>query len=409
MLDPRQFFRFAAESYDLLRDLYYRTGGVSDGRLREMVAARRREGDSSVDTQVANLQRLRMIEASPGTEARWELTHQVRSLMRFLLREHRLTSVRVIQGYLDSLEDARTGLADAVSDGDGDAAVRAVSEVTETVERLRQDSSANREAIFLEVMKIRSNRERLPAVRRFERINRLWSGYMEPMRDLVDVRKSMESELDAADRALHAAGLRFASRSAVASALDGCRARLLRMRREVASDFHESLREVEPLYESLRAESQLARGASEALRLADRRGMGFLDPAGMLRLPVWRTEGLLADGQMEAVLHRLSGYTPERPPVVVGEAAEPPPQRLWDIDEVAALLREELPVDDLLAWLAGTCGGCGAAELLRLYGHVYAFPPVRTEFAAEPAKMDLDGVGVEYTPLRLRGSDHEAV
>ena len=81
------------------------------------------------------------------------------------------------------------------------------------------------------------------------------------------------------------------------------------MRREVASDFHESLREVEPLYESLRTESQLARGASEALRLADRRGMGFLDPAGMLRLPVWRTEGLLADGQivLRTICRRLFG------------------------------------------------------------------------------------------------------
>jgi len=57
---------------------------------------------------------------------------------------------------------------------------RALDEITETMERIRQDSRANREAIINEVMTVKSNRDKRTVSERFEKINYLWNHYLEP-------------------------------------------------------------------------------------------------------------------------------------------------------------------------------------------------------------------------------------
>lgn len=398
--DPQSFFRFAARFYPLLSDLYYRSGGLSDGDLIDLIESHLSPDDATAEHIMERLVDLCIIEVVPGETSRWEVTHPVRSLLRFLLREQRLTSVEVIQGYLDALDVSRSELESGLSAGDRGAVLHAMGDVSETIERLRQDAADNHTAILNTAMEIKANREHLPAMQRFETINRIWIKYMDPMRDIIDVDKSMETHLDSLDRLLISGSLRFGRNQEMVRELKSCRARLLRMRKNIARDFHESLCEIEPLYETLRMESELARGASVALRMIDREGLKTLDLDHLMALPTWRTEGLMSDAYLSGCLYELSGYEPEEAPVVTGHEV----QESWsyvDPLEVAASLAKALPVEDLLQWLETGCPGVSLENLLKLYGMFFSSPPGEVLHGSEEKVLDLAGDRVRYYPLAV--------
>ena len=398
--NPQSFFRFAAKYYPLLLDLFYRREGFTEADLRDLIEANRGEGDAGAEKVIDQLQSLSLIEPIPDATATFELTAPVFNLLSFLLREHRLTSTKVLQVYLSDLSDLREELDGASRQNLGHQAARALTDISQLIERIRQDSQANREGIIGEVIKIKSNRDQRSVRERFEIINHLWSRYLEPLRDLIDVKKAMDASLDALDRSLVANGKTFVLDGALAREFSRCRARLLRLRREMTEDFNESMREVEPLYISLKKESELVRGASLALERMDRMGLASLQLPEMMAIPVWRTQGTFSDTSLEAFLHGIKGYQPglSDPLIDTGEPAE----ALFILpSELFARLEAALPVDDLLAWLLVEYPGAGLGELVRAYGRIFLTEQEAMHFGEVEQRYALEEVTLVARPLRL--------
>jgi len=53
-------------------------------------------------------------------------------------------------------------------------------------ERMRHDSRRNRDEVISAAMRVKSNKDRMPPMRRYEIINRLWTRYLVPLRDMID-------------------------------------------------------------------------------------------------------------------------------------------------------------------------------------------------------------------------------
>jgi hypothetical protein len=398
--NPQSFFRFAARYYPLLLDLFYRSEGFTEADLRNLIEGSRSEGDPAPATVIDQLLSFNIIEPIPDATASFELTAPVQNLLSFLLREHRLTSTKVLQVYLTDLDDLREELDGAGSQQLGHQAARALNDIAQLIERIRQDSHSNREAIIGEVIKLKSNRERRSTRERFEIINHLWSRYLEPLRDLIDVKKAMDASLDDLDRSLSANGRTFVLDGALAREFSRCRARLLRLRREMSEDFYESIREVEPLYMSLKKESELVRGASLALERLDRSGLSSLHLQEMMALPVWRIEGTFADTSLESFLHGIKGYTPGIAPPL-GETGESSPPAFILPSELYARLEAALPIDDLLAWLLENYREVGVGELVRAYGRIFLRVPDTVHFSEEERRYPLSEATLVARPMRL--------
>lgn len=398
--NPQAFFRFAARYYPLLIDLFYRSEGVTEADLRDLINRSRSEGEPAASHVSEQLLTFGIIEPIPDATATFELTSPIRALLSFLLREHRLTSAKVIQGYLSDMEQLRAELDGASRQDLGNQAARALADISALLERIRQDSHANREAIIAEVLKLKSNREKRSTRERFEIINRIWTRYLEPLRDLIDVRQAMDTDLDDLERVLAAAARSFQLDGTLSREFPRCRARLLRLRREVAEDFRESLREVEPLYISLKKESELVRGASLALEQLDRRGLAALKLEEMLAIPVWRIEGTFADTSLEAYIHGIRGYEPaETPPLV--EGSEGAPIQVILPSELLARLEDSIPVGDLLAWLLAVYPEANLGELLRAYGRIVLGDTGSLRFGEEERRYPAQGVVLVARPVRL--------
>jgi len=398
--NPQSFFRFAARQYPLLLDLFYRREGFTEADLRNLIEGLSTEGDPGPTTVIDQLLSFSIIEPIPDATASFELTAPFQNLLSFLLREHRLTSTKVLQVYLTDLGELREVLDGAARQDLRHQAARALNDISQLIERIRQDSYSNREAIIGEVIKLKSNRDRRTTKERFEIINHLWSRYLEPLRDLIDVKKAMDASLDDLDRSLTANGRTFALDGALAREFSRCQARLLRLRREMTEDFYESMREVEPLYISLKRESELVRGASLALERLDRSGLAKLRLPEMMEVPIWRIEGTFSDTSLVSFLHGIKGYKPGiSPPIVdTGEIARP---EFILPSELYARLESALPVDDLLAWLLEYYPEVGVGELVRAYGRVFLRDLGTMHFGEEERRYPLPEVTLIARPLRL--------
>ena len=247
---------------------------------------------------------------------------------------------------------------------------------------------------------MKSNRGRRSARERFEIINRLWTRYLEPMRDLIDVKKAMDASLDDLERSLLVNAKTFVIDGSLAREFSRCRARLLRLRREITEDFSESVREIEPLYRSLKRESELVRGASLALEKLDRSGVVSLQVPELMALPICRIEGLFSDTFLESYLSGIKGYEPGQPQPLVATPEAPPPECILP-SALFARLAAALPVDDLLAWLLAEYPEAGVGELVRAYGRIFLRPTSAMQFAGEERCYALPDATLIARPLRL--------
>jgi hypothetical protein len=401
-VDPHTFFRFAAQNFPLLRDLYYRQS-VGDADLRELIVRHRVDNGPTPDYIAGQLVEFSILETTPDATASYEMTRPVRNLLRFLLKEQRLTSAAVIQGYLDDLEQSQAELEAAISESRPVRIERALSEIGETLERIRQDSRANREAVINDVLSLKSNQDRRTAKERFEIINRLWTHYLEPLRDLIDVRKAMDAGLDSLDRVLRAGAKTFDLDGALSREFSRCRARLLRLRREIGIDFHECLREVEPLYESLKRDSELVRGAVRALERIGKEGIKSLALADLLTIPFWQQEGLLSDMALESYFHGVRGYVP-RALTPLATSPDVPGRIFIDPKMMLDKLIKSLPVDDVLHWLVTNYDAIGPGEVLRAYGRIHSSGLVTRTFSGTERAYVLGEVTLLAHPLRIEAN-----
>lgn len=400
-ISPLTFFRFAADHCALLTDIFYHSAGITELELRSLVIRHRKPSDPSPHHVIEQLSHLGILETVPDATASYEMTRPVSTLMSYLLRQHRLTSVRVIQAYLADLEHLSKELSSALRDVSGQSAVRILDEVGEVMERIRQDSRSNRDGIIGEAVRIKANRERWSVKLRFETINRLWSRYIEPLRDLIDVRKEMDNALDALEL-LFAEGFRvFRADRAMQREFSVASARLLRLRRDVKTDYHESLSELGPLYESLRRDTALARGAGRALEIIGRRGVRSLHVTRRMALPAWRTDGLMSDFALTAYLHGIKGYEPRSLPAIA-PAPEQEHEIVLDPLVLRQQLRESLPVPDLLGWLIENYDHCSPGEILRAFGRVLESPEFSFRTGPDTRDYNLPPFIVQGCPREVK-------
>ena len=398
------FFSFAASRSDLLIALFHHHHGIGHGELMALIERHTTEDDPSVSYLFDQLQKLRILEASPAGDATWQLTFPVQQLLGFLLRQQTLTGAAVIQAYVAEMGALANDLERASAEGDAEGVFRALTDLQAPLERLRNDSANNRDRLTTEALVVKGDAGRTSARTRFERINHLWNRYLIPLREVLDSDAAMDATLDRLGQALASARATFAARTSVDQGLVRARRTLVRLRRSVYSDHGESVREIEPLYRQLRRDTRLSRGASRALERIRTEGWATLPVEEWLALPKRERSPRFSDTAMEAFLHGLRAYTPTRPaPVSQGVDAELPGR--IDRSELEALLREQTPIFDVLAWLVDHYGDQGATPILRAYGWIHAGDLGEVRQAADGTKRDyaLSKVSLRACPLTLTG------
>ncbi|MDD2600290.1 MAG: hypothetical protein PHO37_13870 [Kiritimatiellae bacterium] len=400
VINPQTFFRFAADHHELLIELYQHRDGITETQLLQTARRLSGEGSPAAGYIAERLLALSFIDYAPHATAQYEMTRPFAELMSSLLREYRLTSVEVIRSYFVAMDSMAAEMGEAIAKKDGELLVRAINDSSEHVERMRHDSRRNRDEVIATAVRVKSNQERVPPKQRYEIINRLWTRYLVPLRDMIDTEKAMDAALDCMERTLEAAEECFQIDGAVLPMVTMGWARVRRLRRDVVLDFRESIREIAPLYDELRRENALARGASYALELIAKQGLVKQGLPQRLGLCNWQQQGLFSDSALSAYLLTLQGYVPIRPRSLRRSSATAARDHLR-LDDFDARVAAALPIADALAWLSEAYPDMLLGTLLRMYGRMHSGRYGATGFKVDAQAYPIRGATLITHPMSL--------
>lgn len=404
-VNPQTFFRFAADHHEMLVELYHHRDGISEAELLQLIRKFSVETNPSASYLVNRLRELGFIDYAPQATAQYEMTRPFAELMSSLLREYRLTSVEVIRSYFTVMDNMAGEMAQATKDKKGDLMVRSLNDASEHIERMRNDSRRNRDEVINTAMRVKSNCDRMSPLRRYEIINHIWTRNIAPLRDMIDTQKAMDASLDRMEHSLEAAEECFQIDGAVAPAISMGRARVRRLRRDVVTDFRESINEITPLYEELRRENALVRGASYALEVIAKKGISSMALPERMGICNWQQKGLFSDSALESYFVTLSGYVPTRPQAL-RECTVTSTREHIRLEEFDAVVMRTLPINDAIAWLSHAYADVPLCTLLKLYGRMHSGRYAKISFGEGTKKYPVFDAILTACPLRLEISEN---
>ena len=399
-VNPQTFFRFAADHHGLLEELYGSRDGISESALLGLIERHSDAASPGSRYVLDRLQELGFIDHAPHATAQYEMTRPFAELMASLLREFQMTSVEVIRSYFSAMDNLAAEIRESVENLNGELLAPALGDATVQVEKVRQNSRRNRDGVISRAIRVKANREHLPPRRRYVIINRLWTRYIVPLRDMIDTQKAMDASLDRLEEALVDAEICFQADGALAPATAVGRARVRRLRRDVVNDFRESVREIAPLYEELRRENALARGAASALERIDREGLARLEIGPQMAVCNWQAQGLFSDAALHAYFLTLANYEPARPDPLLPAVNNSSFTHI-SFDDFDVRVNAAGVIDDALSWLADVYPKVSLNMILRFYNRLHSGIYGKTEFAGDEAEYLISDTILIAHPMRL--------
>ena len=393
------FFRIGQKYEKLLQALYDKT--LNEEELWREVERHGPEGVES-ETAIAQLEEFEFLQMLEGRERIYRLSVHVERLLGTLLKRQHETSARVIQGFLEAMREVSGRLEESLETRNAERVLMGLRELENLMIAVRELGKANLDSITTQVEELKGRGEvRMTTQERFERVNHLWEELILPLEELIKVRGPFDESLDRIGRLLGELEGRFQHHGRIRRMIVGAEAQLAAMRRELLERHRDVMREVEPLYRRLRRDSTLSMGAAMALKLVRHRGDAGLEKG--VELFGWRPDGLMGDDELGAYLATVAEYEPVEDRVIgePPEAIEPPILRS---EEVEAVLREQVPVEDVLRFLLKEWPEKPLKAVLQAYSWIYRaeFGPVEFHRELEVERYECGEKAVMARPISLK-------
>lgn len=384
-VNPEAFFRFCAEHVPLLRELSERTAEISEADVMRLIRAHPAEElPETTCRRLTEFQILTPLE--PGSELHL-FAEPVRQLLNYLLNESNPATPEMIRGYIDSLEAICRKLQRAIEMEDITLVELGFREINQTLRRIYADLEATHQSVLAEVGRFKTSRQQVTVREKYRRIVHWMERFVEPMIEIIRGDGLMRAAFDGVEQVLRAA-----REQALFNDVPNLE-RNLRYLRLIAQHalriFQQCRKEMQPLYESLRRSSFIAEGAALALDRLQRDGLAKWGSDPLMNFAQLRFQFVPADAALERALRLVVEHPPESAPVLELASEESAPgslvRRVW-LDSLAPRLAEQLPVTDLLGWLAATFPDKDTAQILSGFTSLVFDDQFDARFSGETAK-----------------------
>ena len=402
-INPQSFFNFCANHTPLLSTLAARGGEFSEAEAMRLIRSNPCIGEEMPEPAWRRLRELQiLISTEPGSEL-FFMAEPVARLLNYLFNEANPTTPEIIRGYVASLETADKQLARALDDEDVQRVNFAFEEISQTLRRIHADLIETQSAILAEVARYKTERPRVSVLEKYRRIVHWMGRYVEPMIEIVRADGPLRTVFDETERLFQRARgeALFNDHPALA--------RNMRFLRLVGAHalrvFTQCRKEIQPLFESLRRSSFIAEGAARALEQLQAGGLSKWGKEPLIGVATWRYQNVPSDAAILATLRRVIEHPPEPPPVLEFTAEEEAPDalvRLMWLESLPKRVSENLPVQDLVDWLAEHCSGRGISDALAAFSILVFHSGFHATFTdREPRTYDIAGGEITASPVTL--------
>lgn len=352
-INPQSFFNFCSGHVSLLRQLGEAEGEISEADIRRLIRANLTPEDQLLETIWRRLKELQiLVPTEPGSDF-YFLAEPVGRLLAYLFDEAQAATPEMVRGCIESLAVSGKQLSHAI-DADDVAVLRlTMEEIQKTLRRVQADLDETHRCIMAEVARYKTERRAVSVRDKFRRIVHWMERYVDPMVDIVRPDGPLRAAFDETERLLHRA--REHGLFNDLPALERNFRHLRLVQRHALRVFQQCRRELQPLYESMRRSSFIAEGAALALERLQREGLDGWAEDHAIRNCALRWKKVPGDDAIERALRNVVENPPEPAPMLALSTEEATPaeylRRLW-LDALPGELRANLPVPDLLDWMA---------------------------------------------------------
>ena len=366
-IEPRSFLRFIVDEWPLIESIYERT---QTGPLRAQTLYDVADM-SKTPNVIQRLTDLGVVVQLPNSPS-FEMGEFVQDLVADLKKEHSLGLAVEIRVYLEHLDHHTRQIVAAFEDEDFDKLHRHAVALDSRIKTILRHMHNNTAAVDEIVVRAKTRKTYIPARQRYGEVLEAWESYVEPLREMVDPAGPFEALFERLERELEHAVRRLAKHASAVRErriFDVLVYRLVQLRSQLKIHLTLTAERLLPLVREVRRNSAVARGAAIAMQRIRREGL-FVAP-----IPEWfpvqrkvAPNAVSAAEFIEAYIADLSKYKPKPQRLVTtGSLRAVRPSRV-DTEKVLGALRQEAPIEDLLAWLIGNYGRTADVDdLLDLY------------------------------------------
>jgi hypothetical protein len=402
-INPQSFFNFCANHTSLLRAVAERGGEIFESEVLRLIRAHPGASEELPETAWRRLRELQiLVPTEPGAES-YFMADPVARLLTYLFNEANPATPEMIRGYVLSLETTSKRLARALDEEDVQQVKLAFDEVGQTLRRIHADLEETQQAILGEVAHYKTERARVPVRVKYRRIVHWMERYVEPMIEIVRADGPMRAAFEETEKVLQR------SREEVLFNDHPALARNLRFLRLVAAHalrvFIQCRKEIQPLYESLRRSSSIAEGAARALEKLQAEGLPKWGGDYLVEVAALRFQNVPGDAAIATALRRVIEHPPEPPPIVRLSSERHDPgalvRLLW-LDSLPELVRQDLPVKDLSAWLVAKHPNPSSSDVLAGFSRLVFHREFSAGFGEEaPRIYSIQDGQIESSPVTL--------
>ena len=400
-VNAQAFFNFCAGHVPLLRDLAERPAELSEAEVFRVI--RTHGSEELPETTWRRLTEYQILAPIEPQSRLFQMAQPVRNLLSYLFDEANPTTPEVIRGYVQSLEVISKQLARALESEEMALVELAFNEINQTLRRIYADLEATHQSILREVAEFKIQREKVTVREKYRRIVYWMERFVEPMIEVIRADGPMRAAFDEVERLLA-----LARRQALFSDLPNLERNLRYLRligQHALRIFLQCRKEIQPLYESLRRSSFLADGAARALERLQRDGLARWGAEPIIGICSVRMTSVPGDAAIAKALRLVVEHQPEPAPVLALQTEEAAPgalvRRLW-LDGLEAKARENLPVTDLVGWLADAYPEKHCAEILSGFTSLIFHEDFSGRFTdGAPRTYALPDGELEGPPVRL--------
>jgi hypothetical protein len=402
-VNPQSFFNFCANHATLLRGLAERGGEISEAEAMRLIRANPSVVEELPETAWRRLRELQiLVPTEPGSELLM-MAPQVSALLTYLYNEANHATPEMIRGCVLSLETTGKRLARALDEDDVQQVRLAFEDISLPLRRIHADLNETQHTILAEVARYKTERARVSVREKYQRIVHWMERYVEPMIEVVRADGQLRAAFDETERLLNRAREEalFNDHPALV--------RNLRFLRLVGTHalrvFTQCRKEIQPLYESLRRSSFIAEGAARALEKLQSEGLSKWGNEYLIGVAALRFQNVPSDAAIALALRRVIEHPPEPPPVLELAAEKENPGalvRLMWLDSLPDLVREDLPVEDLMGWLVDKYPERDTSDVLAGFSGLLFHNDFQAAFADEkPHVYNTTDGEIEVSPLTL--------
>lgn len=375
----------------------------------EVCASTEREAAEDILRRMVSSELLQQL---PRTTV-FQINPAVLDFVRTLTREHELGLSDVLRARINGIKEATQSLTDSIANSDSDLRRQSVVQLTDLFRQISNQLDQDRHAILEIAERAKSRSASLPAAKRYAEALGAYDRYVEPMIEMMDASQSgpFYRHLEAAESTLDHVYERLTQRGALYSELLAIRhasfqvKELRRFGREVMTQCSNTLL---PLREEWRQHSALSSAIVKLLSRVRKRGLKATLPDS--ELPLWRRDkpSRISVGEevktlMAAALH----YQPSTVtfPEDLGGAESVMADQV-DENAIVGVLRQELPVGDLLRWIAERQPEWRGKTTLGLYHRLLNREEWDVAYAGDETFITLREATVRYYPHGITPKDN---